>query len=80
MGIERYELLTVGSRDDLIEAYDLGVLSVDIELYCEACELPVGQDLGEFEPFAIIINERGEAWLACEMCHCDTTHPTDGLD
>ena len=82
MGIEQYRLYTIAAREDLAEAYDRGLLDVDFELFCEACDLPVGEDLEEFEPFAIVLNkkEQSQVWLVCEACHYDTTHPTDELD
>lgn len=80
MALERFQLVTVRSYEDLIAAYDLDLISVDDELYCEACDIPVGEDLVNFEPFALVINNIGEGWFICEACHCDTTHPTAGLD
>jgi hypothetical protein len=80
MGLERFELVTISSYEDLRAAYDLGWLNVHDEFYCEACDIPVGEDLVNFEPFCLVVNEKREAWLVCEACHCDTTHPTVGLD
>ena len=82
MGINQYRLYTIVEREDLDEAYDRALLDVDEELYCEACDLPVGEDLDSFEPFAIVIKEKEnpQVWLVCEACHYDTTSPTDELD
>lgn len=80
MSIRRFELFTISSRDDLVESYDRGLLDPEADLYCIACDYPVGEDLESFEPFAIVISEKRGEWLVCEACHYDTTSPTDELD
>ena len=73
--MERFELHIIYTLSDAELALRAGLLDNPEGMVCEHCGEVVGEDLDEFYPFAIVLDELDDAWFVCDECDTPTIDP-----
>lgn len=73
--MEHFELHIVNDLSGAQSALNAGLVEESADLRCEHCDEVVGEDLDEFYPFAIVLNEFDEVWFVCDECFTPVIDP-----
>jgi hypothetical protein len=73
--MEHFEIHIVTSPLHAELAIQAGLLESADQLACEHCEEVVGDDIDEFYPFAIVLDEFDDAWFVCDECYTPLVDP-----
>jgi hypothetical protein len=75
------EVHVIDTRDDIDGALLVGLLEPDDldGAKCAACNERVASVLGEFVPFAVVLDDGDGCWLVCGDCSGDVLAPQESV-